>query len=264
MENFDEKINSEVTKASRNKLICTKCEVFPRPGVKLMRCVSCQLLLCQNCCEDNECPLCQYKSKDVWISTFIQQSELMDFLSGFKTHPCINFKNGCRQEIPAKLDDLKVHDQRCIFQMVPCPQVDCKETVIFKNLDDHLKKAHINNVISIFCGAEKNEYTHEPRIYGIYKRQAELVNDRNYFEKDNYGIWFSGLWWWIGLSNWKGDFEGFARVQKNIPNLDETTNWSWRFNDWLFGATTWYRANKNLGVKGMSTLHSMSEVWKIL
>merc|ERR1712020_59892 len=113
-----------------------------------MRCVSCQLLLCQNCCEDNECPLCQYKSKDVWISTFIQQSELMDFLSGFKTHPCINFKNGCRQEIPAKLNDLKVHDQRCIYQMVPCPQVDCKETVIFKNLDDHLKKAHINNVIS--------------------------------------------------------------------------------------------------------------------
>ena len=138
-----------VANTVRNKLICKKCEVLPRPGVKLMRCISCHSFLCQNCCEDTECPLCQYKSKNPKNSTFIQQSELMEFLSRFKTHPCINFNNGCNEEIPATLNDLKAHDQCCIYQMVPCLKVDCKRTVKLKNLAFHVKRAHINNILLV-------------------------------------------------------------------------------------------------------------------
>ena len=66
----------------------------------------------------------------------------MEVLSGFKTHPCVNVKNGCLEEIPAKMDELEAHTQSCIFQMVSCPKMDCKETFIFKDLDEHLKQTH--------------------------------------------------------------------------------------------------------------------------
>ena len=197
----------------------------------------------------------QYESKDPKIPTFIQNSGLVKAIPGFKTHPCSNVKNGCHEEIPGYLDDLKKHDQSCPFQMVPCPKMNCKETIIFKNLGDHLKQAHSNDVISIYCGTEKNEYTHEPGIFGIYNLQAELVNGRNYYENGEYGIWFTAMdfnWiWTLGHSNEKGKNRGFAQVKKDIPFPDSTTNWEW------IVATDddnhpWAEANKGLGVKGMS------------
>ena len=48
-------------------------------------------------------------SKNKKVSTFIEQSELTDILAGFKTHPCVNVKNGCLEEIPAKMDELEAH-----------------------------------------------------------------------------------------------------------------------------------------------------------
>ena len=63
----------------------------------------------------------------------------------FKTRPCVNFKNGCREDIRIELDGtktLEAHRQNCIYQMVPCPKMDCKETFIFKDLDQNLKQTH--------------------------------------------------------------------------------------------------------------------------
>ena len=272
MENSDKKIDLKVNEGLRNEFLCKKCDVFPRPGVKLMRCSSCTELLCQNCCRSRtKCPLCQHESKEPKISTFIEESKLKKLLSGFKTHPCVNLKNGCHEEIPAKLDTLKAHDQSCIFQMVPCPNMDCNKTFIFKNLDQHLEQVHANEVISIFYGTEKNEYTHEPRIFGIYKKQAELVNGRNYYEHqdDFFGIWYTlpGLTddgeWLIGDSrsctNFKGGKIGFAKVEKDIPFLDSTTNWEW---EW---APSWTKANKGLEVKGISFYKlSMNSMLKVV
>ena len=43
------------------------------------------------------------------------------------------------------------------------------------------------------------EYTHAPGIYGIYKVQNYLVNDRVYFKKGAYGIFWDGNDdWYIG------------------------------------------------------------------
>ena len=94
-------------KASRDKFICKNCQMFPRPTSELKRCAACVQLLCQKCC-GTKCPLCQHESKDPKISTFTEQPELMDILSGFKTHPCVNFKNGGLEEIPANVVETNV------------------------------------------------------------------------------------------------------------------------------------------------------------
>ena len=254
MENLDKKFD---LKASRNKFICKKCDRFPRPGVKLMRCASCKQLLCQNCCGE-KCPLCQFVSKNKKVSTFIEESELSDILAGFKTYPCVNVKNGCLEEILANLDKLKDHDDNCIFQMVPCPKMDCTKTFIFKDLNQHLKEAHSNDVISIFYGTEKNEYTDIAGIFGIYKIQAELVNGRNYYEQKNdaHCLWFLnekqntlGYNWVIGPQTELGEFYGFAFVKSDIPFPDSTSNWKWY---WAIDKDLpKVEADRGLGAKGI-------------
>ena len=240
-------------KASRDKFICKNCQTFPRPSSELKRCAACMQLLCQKCC-GTKCPLCQHESQDPKISTFTEQPELMDILSGFKTHPCVNIKNGCHEEIPANLDKLKAHDQGCIFQMVPCPELDCKETFIFKDLDQHLKQTHKNmDGICVYFGTETNEYTYQPDIFGTYKLQAELVNGRKYFEMGPYGLWwdFEFKDWNLGFSTKKGVTDGtsyIAYVRKNIPFPDSTTNWEWKWKIKNGGCAS---ANKGLGVKAL-------------
>ena len=128
MANLEKRIDCDVTMDFRNKLVCKKCDIFPRPNTEVMRCGSCKNILCGNCC-GIKCPLCQHESKNPKFSTFIREPEFMEVLSGLKTYPCINVKNGCLEEIPAKLDTLTAHDQSCVFQKVSCP--DCEEAVIF-------------------------------------------------------------------------------------------------------------------------------------
>ena len=194
MENLDKNFDVKVMKEFRKELHCKKCDVFPggifpRSDVKLMRCGSCTKLLCSKCCEtkeglfgENKCPLCQYKSNNPKIPTFIQQSELMKVILGYKTHPCGNVKNGCHEEIPANLDDLKSHAKSCVFQMVPCPKMNCMKTFIFKDLDQHLKQIHSNEVISIYHVKDNLDYDdYNKGIFGTYNLQAELVNGRNYY-----------------------------------------------------------------------------------
>ena len=258
MENLEKEIDCKVTVAFRNKLICKKCDIFPRPifprhNTVIMRCTSCRKILCGKCCGyswiggfDNlmsECPLCQHKSKNVKNSTFTIETELMEVLSGLKTHPCINLKNGCLEEIPSKLDILTAHDQSCIFQKVRCPV--CEQVVIFKDLGQHLKQ-HVNDSISIYYGTETNEYAYAPRIFGIYILQAELINGRKYYKKDKYAIsWNGKKTWFIGLDVGKGRSRGFAHLEKNVQNLHNTTDWKLFFEN-----GDWKAAGNMLEVKG--------------
>ena len=194
MENLDKKVDCEVTMSFRNKLVCKNCEILPRPDTEVMRCVSCKNILCGKCC-GIKCPLCQHESKNPKFSTFIKDAELMVFLSGFRTHPCINVKNGCHEEIPALFERLTEHDQSCVFQKVPCP--DCEEVVTFKNLCQHLEQVHVNDGISIYYDTETNEFTNEPEFYGFYYLQAKLINGQKYYKKDGYAIsWGDGKKAW--------------------------------------------------------------------
>ena len=242
MANSEKEIDCKLTMAFRNKLVCKKCDIFPRPDTEVMRCVLCKSILCGKCC-GAKCPLCQHESKNPEISTFIKEPELMEVLSGLKTHPCINVKNGCLEEISAKLDGWSAHDQSCIFQKVRCPV--CEQVVIFKDLGQHLKQ-HVNDSISIYYGTETNEYAYAPRIFGIYILQAELINGRKYYKKDKYAIsWNGKKTWFIGLDVGKGRSRGFAHLEKNVQNLHNTTDWKLFFEN-----GDWKAAGNMLEVKG--------------
>ena len=227
----------------RKKLLCRKCEKLPRPGIDLMRCrhLFCKKILCGNCCGiGRNCPLCNGHFD------FIIESELMEVLSGFKTHPCVNLKDGCSKEIAAKLDNLRAHDLSCVFQKVPCP--DCEENVIFKDMGQHLKQAHANDGISISYDTETNEYTYKPDIYGIYNLQAMLINGRKYYKKDKFGISWDGKKSWHLSSDARiGRAGGYAILLKDVQNLHNTTDW---FMAWGTKPTDWKDAGKNLRVRG--------------
>ena len=247
MANSEKEIDCRLTMAFRNKLVCKKCDIFPRPDTEVMRCVLCKSILCGKCC-GTKCPLCQHESKNPEISTFIKEPELMEVLSGLKTHPCINVKNGCLEEISAKLDGWSAHDQSCIFQKVLCP--DCEEVVIFKDLGQHLKQVHVNESISIYYDTETNEYTYVPGIFGTYNLQAELINGRKYYRKgtaNRYAIsWDGKTDWYISYDEKKGKHKshGYAYLAKDVQSLHNTTDWK------LYSNFGWSDAGKMLRVKG--------------
>ena len=244
MKTLEKRIDCEVTVAFRNKLVCKNCDIFPRPNTEVMRCISCKNILCGKCCgSGTKCPLalCQHESKKRKISTFIKEPELMEVLSGLKTHPCINVKNGCLEEIPAKLDGLTAHDQNCIFQKVPCP--DCEEGVIFKDLGQHLKQDHVNDSISIYYDTETCEYT-----FGIYNLQAVLINGRKYYKNDDDVAisWDGETCWFISSDGNKGKSRGFAYLEKDVQNLHNTTDWQLAHS----AKGGWKYAGEMLRVKG--------------
>ena len=234
MENLEKEIDCKVMMAFRNKLICKKCDIFPRPNAEVMRCALCKNILCGKCCGGKKCPLCQHECKNPKFSTFIKEIELMEVLSGFKTHPCTNVKNGCFEEIPAKLDKLTAHDQNCVFQMVPCP--DCEGDVIFKDLGQHLKQ-HVNGSISVNYNAKRFEFDstkfkkdlmENSKLFGIYHLQDELINDRNYYKNDVNAIsWNEKSFWSITTLDYKGKCTKYryALLEKDVQNLHNTSDW---------------------------------------
>ena len=246
---LEKEIDCKVTVAFRNQLACKKCDIFPRPNTEVMRCASCRNILCGKCC-GTKCPLCRHESKNPRFSTFTKELELMEVLSGLKTHPCINAKNGCLDEIPAKLDGLNAHDQSCVFQKVPCP--DCEEVVIFNDLSQHLKQKHVNHSISIYTYLEMDKDTYDTGIFGVYNLQAELINGRKYYKKNlNCISWDGKTDWCISKDEYKGLSKGFAYVRKDVQNLHKTTDWK------LLIKGRFIDAGKMISVKGKYTQTSI-------
>merc|ERR1711953_1164153 len=101
--------------------------------------------------------------------------------------------------------------------------------VIFKDLGQHLKD--VENDVEVYYGTETNRYTHQPEIYGIYKVQAELVNGRNQYKNEKYGIWWveDQKSWLIGLHCGISKWMGSACVQENVKYPNEITGWNWRW-----------------------------------
>jgi len=53
-------------------------------------------------------------------------------------------KPGCLVEM--RKDDLDAHETSCIFREVPCPELSCHTTVLFKTLDLHIRENHKDSV----------------------------------------------------------------------------------------------------------------------
>ena len=127
----------------KDGFVCKICYTFPRPGVQLYYCSnpndsSCKRVVCQKCCDAENTKKCSICGR--WYLTPIPL--LTKLSSIFKFQPCIYSKNGCKVEIPADLDNLKAHDESCIYQTVPCPLLNCDEAVMFKDVNDHLTQVH--------------------------------------------------------------------------------------------------------------------------
>ena len=94
--------------------------------------------------------------------------------------------------------------------------------------------------IQLYYATETQEISND--IYGYYELLPYNVNDRPYFEKDPYALWWSTNEWWIGYVDNKGENLGFGYYAKDefCPHL--FSEWDFQFYD----GTDWYPAGNDL------------------
>ena len=99
--------------------------------------------------------------------------------------------------------------------------------------------------VEVYFGTDKQEYSRN--IYGHYAIQPQLVNDRAYFKKGDYSIWWDGEdCWMIGSDFQKGSTSGFAVIQKDVFCLHKASELNWQL---AWGQGDWREAGNALGVK---------------
>ncbi len=103
--------------------ICTKIMVNPTD------CESCGHSFCNECISKSKCPFgCEKKSfKPVSMG-------IRNLLNNLK-FKCQN--EGCNEVI--SYIDVKTHDDICPYQKMICPNKDCEEQLLKKNLENHIK-----------------------------------------------------------------------------------------------------------------------------
>ena len=98
--------------------------------------------------------------------------------------------------------------------------------------------------LQVYFATETQEYTNA-QIYGHYELQPNYVNDRPYFKKDSFGLWWDGMsQWWIGEDIEKGQAIGYATVEKDVFCPQELSEFNWRINDGI----SWWQAYYMLGI----------------
>ena len=136
------------------KLKCcmVHCQAFPKPGNKVYVCPNCQLYKCEKCFSlrsgsfggkpevDGSIHKCAFALN----TTMVLDTVATGFLSAIvneqtkKVYYCSHFENGCDEEFLAQ----KAHEMSCVFQIVCCPSMNCKEMLVFKNVDAHVEQSH--------------------------------------------------------------------------------------------------------------------------
>ena len=118
-------------------LKCLDCRKLPNPGDKIYVCSNIPghsirkfKYKCEPCVLKNaSCCSIKYQLDISFTKLFATKSN----------HSQCNFSgNGCQEEFLAQ----KAHEKACIYQKVECPTMNCKEVVIFKDVDDHLDQDH--------------------------------------------------------------------------------------------------------------------------
>ena len=88
---------------------------------------------------------------------------------------------------------------------------------------------------------------HDEAWQHVYTIQPQLINDRAYFKKGDYSIWWDGEdCWMIGSDFQKGSTSGFAVIQKDVFCLHKASELNWQLA-WDQG--DWREAGNALGVK---------------
>ena len=147
-----EKVLKENEALQKLKCCVVYCQAFPKPGSKVYVCPKCQLYKCEKCFSlggEAFGKPCTEVNGNIHATfgcntTMVLDTVATGFLSVIaneqtkKFYYCSHFENGCKEEFLAQ----KAHEMSCIFQIVSCPSMDCKEIVIFKDVDAHVEQVH--------------------------------------------------------------------------------------------------------------------------
>ena len=64
---------------------------------------------------------------------------------------CPHYKNECR-EMFLQAESLDDHQKGCVFRQICCPELSCKEKILFKDVIEHLKQIHGNRYWFVATG----------------------------------------------------------------------------------------------------------------
>ena len=133
----------------RDENMNVACGKIPNPGDKIYSCHECPQRYkyrCETCFTKNgghshfgrekitltfEPLLTKLVSEHFTLACVCDENQKCNYF-------CSNSKNGCIEEFLV----LKAHKKSCIYQQVPCPSMNCKEVIIFKDVNDHMEQSH--------------------------------------------------------------------------------------------------------------------------
>ena len=203
-----------MNKLKSKDFACGKCEKIPKPGDEIYSCSGCdhKRYRCENCFLELEAEMETERGyfRKNWME-YVEDGHfhgdshenMMTFDSTltklfaeyFSPHDgfCANSKYGCRKEF----QPLKVHEKSCGYQVIPCPSLDCKDVISFKDVEDHMEQHHKEmlkaNKEWKFEGTNEDEITcclsgYDQKFYA----QVEIRNpDKgDYRDEDNDDLYF--------------------------------------------------------------------------
>ena len=133
-----QEFDMEGMKEFKKSLVCGKCKKPPRPGTKVY--TSACTYECHIFVGDLEYirfDCCKHCTRGHALKC---SEGLTKFFSFFKLFKCINFINGCQEELDAK--SLEAHERICLFREVTCPKLDCNAKFAFIGVEDHFFMRH--------------------------------------------------------------------------------------------------------------------------
>ena len=140
--------NETLLENTIESLQCFKCKAVPgftQEQQNRYTCLDESHQLCEKCKSECECGSVVGKRPN---------PTTMKLLEGLPVY-CPHYQNECR-EIFLQAESVEDHQQGCIFRQVYCPDVDCKEKILFKDVIKHLKQFHENKHWFV---ATENKYT---------------------------------------------------------------------------------------------------------
>ena len=146
MDSFTVLVKNEFKEEFLEKFQCYNCNTdIPN---KIYICPKCENFNCEKCvyfdtsdstgyCTCNAC------GNEGWMSELFQICDTenpkpKEIIITKTSSNCSYSENGCKEEFLAQ----KAHEMTCPHQKVKCPELNCKEHVIFKDMDNHLDQVH--------------------------------------------------------------------------------------------------------------------------
>ena len=142
--------NESILENTIETLQCFKCKAVPgitQEQQNRYTCVNESHQLCEKCKSVCQCGSVVGKRPNPTTKKLLKDLPVY----------CPHYKNGCRQIfVQTQAESLDDHQQGCLFNKVFCPDLSCKEKVLFKDVIEHLKQVHENKFWFV---APENKYT---------------------------------------------------------------------------------------------------------